>query len=122
MIPEEKIAELEKLALKNEAVAELLEFYRTVTESPYLNSYNTIYNQILDINSQLNIEDGQDGKIDIFTDKDDKSFDRAWKYMLDLKLLLENLDFIRKMISPDKQKQVAHKTKLNKKITDQVSI
>lgn len=109
------------------------EFIRLV-ESPYLESYITLYSQIEDFNEQLTIKseetkqkvvgtdlagntitvDWTPGKIDLFADKEDKSFDRSWKYMLEVSSLLESLNKIRSLMSPEKQIKAEEMRKINK--------
>jgi len=137
MIPEDKIAELEKLAQKNEAVAELLEFYRTAIESPYYDTYITLYSQIQDWNDQLTIKPEREiivdndgiketgkvtpGKIDLFADKDSKEFERVFKYFSDIVSILNALDAIRLKLTPQQQEDIKKNQQL-KKMGNQVAI
>ncbi len=84
--------------------------------SPYLKTYITILNQIDSFNEQLTIQtvektiEGQKveveyGKIDLFADKDSKEFDRGWKYLNECVDLNKKLDELRKLMSPEEQKE-----------------
>ena len=46
------------------------------------------------------------GKIDLFADKDDKSFDRTKWYFEKMLDLAKNLDSLKKMMRTDEQKEV----------------
>ena len=47
------------------------------------------------------------GKIDLFGDGDSKEFDRAFKYFDKMVDLLKQLDEIRKLMTPEEQKEAA---------------
>lgn len=100
------------------------------TESPFVNTYITIKNQIDSFNEQLTISDEQvtrtytitkngvledhsstieKGVIDLFADKDSKEFDRAWKYLNECVDLNKKLDELRTLMTPDQIKEVDSK-------------
>ena len=134
MISEEAIRELEKLSKKNPLIKECFDELNRFLYSPYLESYMTLSNQIADFNEQLTLKPdevkqrvvGEDmagntitmewmpGKIDLFSDKDDKSFDRAWKYMLGVSSLHESLDKLRILMSPLDQEKARTMKKVGK--------
>ncbi len=91
--------------------------------SPYLKTYITISNQIDSFNEQLTIKDMREvempvegggtkfvdvtpGKIDLFADKDEKSFDRGWKYLNECVDLNRKLDELRKLMTPEDMKEL----------------
>lgn len=128
---------MDKINIKDKAVLayveELEAKLNVYEESPYLNTYITIKGQIDSFNEQLTIknltsktifEDEDDeigkevdfipGKIDLFGDKDEKCFDRAWKYMLESIDMLKKLDELRKLMTPDLQEELSKKIKHQK--------
>ena len=111
---EEQIAELEKL--KSPVAKEAAAFIRAILQSPYLDSYITLYNQVSDWNSQLVIRDEDvegvkvtKGRIDIFSDKDSKEFDRTFKYFSDITGLLNCLDTLREKMTPEQVVDIRNK-------------
>jgi hypothetical protein len=123
MLTETQVKEIEALAKKNDAVAEMLSEWKRFTESPYADSYITLYNQLTDWNAQLEIREINTpegkrvvGMIDIFSDKDSKEFDRAFKYFTDITKLLDILDAIRGKMTPSEQKEVSERVAKNKSI------
>lgn len=66
--------------------------------SPHLRTYLTLVKQVDNFNKQLT-----EANIDLFADKDDKGFDRGWKYMLEAETMLTQLEKIRlKMTDSEK--------------------
>ncbi len=124
---EQELSEAKKQVKGKPILEKLLSDYQMLMSSPYAKTYITVYNQVEDFNDQLTIKDGETkqrvigqdkhgddilsdytpGKLDIFGSKDDKEFDRAWKYMNDSMSLLETLDKLRAKLSPEEKKQVA---------------
>lgn len=108
-------------AIKDKAVLEYVEFIENrlavFEKSPYAKSYLVLLNQINDFNEQLSIRKSkmmnQDlgrevevvvGRVDIFGSKDDKEFERSWKFFTDGFTLHEQLDKYRgKMTSEEKK-------------------
>lgn len=129
-ITEDQIAKLKELAKKNTDVAALLDFYQIVTESPYYDTYITLYSQIQDWNDQLTIKPEREiivdndgiketgkitpGKIDLFADKDSKEFERVFKYFSDIVGILDAMDAIRGKLTPEQQKDAAKDRRLTK--------
>lgn len=115
--------------IKDKSVLSYVEYLegkiKKFEESPIVSTYLTILKQVDSFNNQLNLkesekilEDGskitvQSGFIDLFSDKDDKSFDRAWKYLNEAELLIEQLDKLRKKMTPEQQKEAAEQEKIN---------
>ena len=67
--------------------------------SPHLKTYLTIHHQLESFNKQLTIENDGKGKIDLFAEKDDKSFDRMKWYFDKVLDLNKNLNELRKMMT-----------------------
>lgn len=108
--------------------------------SPYYKTYLTIYNQIESFNDQLTIRpkekiketrqklvnkeivdyeitlEIQPGKIDLFGGKDEKEFDRAWKYMLESIDINKRLGELRSLMSPEERDSIDKKTPLAEKL------
>jgi hypothetical protein len=110
----EKVSDKEYIKLLE---AELLRY----EESPHVNTYLTIYNQISDWNDQLEIredernEDGAaKGRIDLFSDAEGKSFDRAFKYIDKCDEFSAKLDNLRKMMNPEQEKRLAKEMETSK--------
>lgn len=95
---------------------------KTYEESPYFDSYITIYNQLKSFNEQLRIGEEQTtigengiqittkkGFIDLFAEKEDKSFDRTKWYFEQILELNKTLDSLRKLMTPEQQRDVAQK-------------
>ena len=85
-------------------------------KSPYSKTYLTIYNQLESFNEQLTIKgdktlaDGtkvKEGFVDLFAEATDKSFDRTKWYFDKILDLNKNLDELRKLMTPDEQKEMA---------------
>lgn len=76
-------------------------------ESPYVDSYMTIFHHISEFNTQL-----KNKKIDIFLDDDGPFFDRAWKYMSGLPDMHSKMDDIRLRMSPVQQKELDEEKKV----------
>ena len=100
-------------------IEHLEERVKKFESSPYVETYLTIHNQLSDFNKQLTIT-GQTvvnsegvkekkGKIDLFADKDDKSFDRMKWYFDKILDLNKNLDELRKMMTPDEVEDIKSK-------------
>lgn len=133
-LQEDQLQELEALAKKNKSIEIVLNEWKIFMESPYLNSYITLQNQIADFNEQLTIKpdevrkrvvgndilgnviavDWMPGKIDLFGSKEEKEFDRAFKYMVELPTLLDSLDKIRSKVKPSDLKTAKAKKDLEK--------
>jgi hypothetical protein len=118
----ERPAKIEKATLP---YVEYIENKLSVFErSPNVESYLTIYYQVRSFNKQLKLgeetyelnEDGvkestQDGFIDLFADKEDKSFDRTKWYFENILDLNKTLDELRKLMTPEEQKELGEKIK-----------
>lgn len=96
------LVEIEKLEIK-------LATYET---SPYFDTYKTVEMQLKSFNKQLTIHDDGKGKIDLFAEKDDKSFDRMKWYFDKVLALNQNLAELRKMMTPEQQKEIAKEAEL----------
>lgn len=81
-------------------------------KSPKVKTYLTIYNQLDSFNEQLTV-----GKIDLFAEKEDKSFDRTKWYFENVLDLSKTLDELRKSMSPDESKEVERKL-LSQSVTE----
>jgi len=126
---EKEVQQIEHEIKGKETLEKLWKSWNEFYSSPYYETYITLYNQISDWNSQLTITEGKSkkkiinegkdseitinvvpGRIDLFSDKDSKEFDRAFKYFSDILSLLDALDRIREKLSP-KQKADTDKVK-----------
>lgn len=115
MISAEHISELEKLAKKNEAVALLLEEWKSLNESPYIESYVSIKLLLNEWIKQIN-NGRQD--IDIFSEQSDKSFDRAIKLATEgIDSILTSLDSIRSKMTPKEQEDLQKDKRLAKNMS-----
>ena len=85
--------------------------------SPYVKTYLTLLNQINDFNEQLTIQEKEVnvenvptkmmfGRIDLFGTKDEKEFERGFKYMLEVNALLENIEKIRIKMTVEEKEEV----------------
>ena len=107
------------LAAAIKKIEDLEKELRIFKESPRVNTYLTIYNQLESFNQQLKIEDkrsgdgiAQKGFIDLFADKDAKEFDRV-KWFFDRAIdLNKDLDTLRAQMTPDQQADLKAKEKL----------
>ncbi len=75
--------------------------------SPYVQSYLAVYFQLVSFNQQLKIPEGYTKNIDLFADKEDKSFDRTKWYFENILELNKTLDELRKLMTPDQQKEIS---------------
>lgn len=115
-INKQELEDLEELAQSNPIVLKLLTQWKEFYNSPYYDTYITLYNQIKDWNEQLIIKEvtivGENneekkvmlGRVDLFGSKDEKDFDRVWKYLSDSVTILEQLDKIRAKLTPEEKK------------------
>lgn len=72
---------------------------RAYEDSPYLQTYQTIDRQLRSFNEQLTIKEDGSGKIDLFAEKDDKSFDKMKWYFDKILELNKNLAELRRMMT-----------------------
>lgn len=105
---------------------------KKVKQSPHYKTYKTIYNQIDNWNEQLTITGesekyvvGYDSKgeaimasrkkgaIDIFGSKDDKEFERAMKFFLEIGKLSDDLDKLRAKLTPEDKKALEDEERLS---------
>lgn len=99
----------------------LLDLYGIFAESPYVDSYLTMFGQIDDLNEQLQIdgttfigEGGiqvSKGKIQI-TDSQERGFDRMLRYFEKITLIHANLDDLRSKMLPQQQIDVDYQRKI----------
>lgn len=109
---EEQLIEIEKIGKKSEAVATMLSEWKFFSESPLVESYTSVRLLLEEWIQQIN--DGRK-KIDIFSEKDDKSFDRAKDLAKSgINDILISLDSIRSKMSPEQQKDIQKEKKLKK--------
>lgn len=78
-------------------------------ESPYVNSYLALYGQIENWNQQL-----RDIKINLHGEATEKAFERAHKYFTEQKPYFEQLEYLRKLMTPEQQKELEEKMKTQK--------
>lgn len=104
---EKQLTEVEKLAQKNESLKAILAEWQSFKSSPYLESYNAIKRLLDEWISQI---EGGVKHIDIFSDKDDKSFDRALKLSTEgIDSILISLESIRLKMCPEEQAETEKK-------------
>jgi len=77
------------------------------TDSPYLNSYLACWHTIENWNSQL-----QGKSIDIFNTEEKPKFEMAHKYLTEMKPYIEQLEYLRKLMTPEQQKELSEKIKM----------
>lgn len=91
-------------------------------ESPVCSQYLMLLNQLEDIAGQLVLREEEvevemekggmqkvkimKGRIDIFSSKDEKEFERAIKYFSELPKILDTLESLRKRMTPEEQKEI----------------
>jgi hypothetical protein len=131
MITDTELQSLEEIASKEPLVGKLLDAYKEFANSPYYDTYITLFAQISDWNDQLKIAEHPEtvsvtengitveksvlkGKIDLFADKDSKEFDRAFKYFAEVVLLLDAMDKIRDRLNPKEKVDAEKAKKINK--------
>ncbi len=132
MINEQELQELEKLAEKNPLVGKLLDFYNNVYATTAYESLITLRGQIRDFNQQLSITDeevertyneGEEdeyklktvkGRIDLFGSKDDKEFERGFKYLTDMAKLEDVCEALMAKLSPKELESMTTKKKISK--------
>tara|TARA_R110000868_G_scaffold396177_1_gene668287 strand:+ start:1067 stop:1462 length:396 start_codon:yes stop_codon:yes gene_type:complete len=108
-IPKEVLPYIEHLE------AELKKF----TDSTYSESYLTIFHQLRSFNEQLQIGGEQTrisdegvsvtakkGFIDLFAEKDDKSFDRTKWYFENILSLNKTLEELKKLMTPEERENI----------------
>jgi len=117
---------MEKPIIKDKAILLYVEHIEKelsiFKNSPNVESYLTIYNQVRSFNEQLKLgeaktiisEDGisvtvQEGFVDLFASKDDKSFDRTKWYFENILQLNKTLVELRKLMSPAEIKSLEKK-------------
>jgi len=98
------------LAHKDDDVKALAQEYQTIVASPTYDTYITVLGQTRDWNSQLKIGLDGKGKIDLFADKDEKAFERAFKYFHEILSLNDTLDKLRAKLSPEDKKRADKET------------
>lgn len=98
-------------------------------KSPYLKTYLTLKSQLDDFNEQLTIRTGKVkvkqengdiievemelGRVDLFADPKDKSFDRTKWYFDNMLSLNKQLDDLRKLMTPEDIKAIQEKEKMD---------
>lgn len=104
---------MEKPPIKDKEITKYVEYLEKRLEnyekSPYMETYLTLKTQIVNFNKQLTSRN-----IDLFSDKEDKSFDRTKWYFDNMLNLNKQMDDIRKLMTPQEQKELAEKEKINK--------
>lgn len=130
-LTDEELSECNKKVVKDPLFAKLVEFYKTVNESPFLEGYLTVYRQIHTWNEEIKNSSGKIKIVqDIGSDKDgrpvvtlDKSFDNAHKYLKEITILYEKLEWFRTHLT-EKELALAEKeiAKMDKKKGTQVVV
>ncbi len=114
---------IERPVIKDKAVLAYVEYteskLKIFESSPVAETYLTVYFQIKSFNAQLKlgqpkieIKEGgvtvnlQEGFVDLFAGKDDKSFDRTKWYFENILSLNKTLLELRKLMTPEEIKEV----------------
>lgn len=109
---------MERPAIKDVSVLAYMQFLEDelgkFKNSPYSKTYLTILKQVENFNEQLN-----KNNIDLFSDKEDKSFDRTKWYFENVLELNRSLLELRKMMSPSEKEAIDNKMPLAEKIVKQ---
>lgn len=108
--------------IKDKSIIQYIEYLEErlakYEKSPYVKTYLTLMNQLNDFNEQLTIKEievqGDNGikknitlgRIDLFGTKDEKEFERSFKYMLEVNKFLDNLDSIRKKMTKEEKEEL----------------
>jgi hypothetical protein len=102
------IQQLEKLSAKNPVIQKVLDEYKKLTESPYLDGYLTLYRQLSSWNKEVETKSGQINIVQVqMTDDEgniigtvDKTFDNALKLLKESPGLYDKLDWFRTKLLP----------------------
>lgn len=133
MITEAEQKDLEKIAESEPLVGKLLSFYNHVYGSTTYETLLTVRNQIKDFNEQLTIDpdkkvkriinEGKEneevieavkGRLDLFGSKDDKEFERGFKYLTEAVDLDDVCDKLMAKLSPKELESLEKKKKISK--------
>lgn len=88
---------------------EELEFkLKKYEESPLIESYIACLETVNRWNRQL-----METEVSLFTGTEDKSFDRAHKYLTEQRPYIEQLEYLRKLMNPEQQKEIEKMKKLD---------
>ncbi len=118
----EDIAVLEVLAATNPVCAKVLEEYNKLIKSPFLEGYLTVYRQITEWNKEIE-DDSKSIKIvqmeyqnatGQWVKSSDKSFDNAHKYLKEIQLLYDKLEWFRGKLT-EEEIRIVDKLTLKKK-------
>lgn len=121
---------MERPIIKNPKVLAFVELIESelkkFTDSPYSESYLTIYNQLSSFNNQLQIGEEETiidsegisvqirkGFVDLFAESTDKSFDRTKWYFENILDLNKTLDELKKLMTPEQRKEIEEKIKMD---------
>lgn len=110
MIDKDLMDQCRSLAIKHPAVRGLLDSYLMLAESPYKDSYLTVYSLIDNWQEELR---ANASKVRLLQ-AEDKAFDRAFKLATAMPDLISGLDSIRDKMSPDQKEDVDKKRKAKK--------
>lgn len=92
---DELLAALKKLASRHECAAHAYAFIAAAKESPYYEGYITLKSTIDSWNDELQYK-----RIRLTSDKDDKGFDRTHKYLTEINVYYDKLDYFRSKLTP----------------------
>jgi len=96
------------ISIKDKEAIKYIEYLESELQrfksSPYKDAYLSLLNQLNNWNNQL-----LEKPIDLFGEATDKSFERAHKYLTEQKPYFEQLDYLRKLMTPDQVKDVDKK-------------
>ncbi|MCZ2394915.1 MAG: hypothetical protein LC100_00055 [Chitinophagales bacterium] len=104
MISQQHITELGHFTEGNKVLEELYREIVVIYQSPYYDTYLAILEQVEDFNRQL-----KKNKMDLFADKEDKAFERGFKYMKEACDILSNLERLKEKMTHEEQKAISSK-------------
>lgn len=100
MVTAEQLSELEKLSAGQPLLKLLLDDYKVLIESPFAGTYLGMLKQVNDWNSQVT-----QNQIDLYGEKELKEFDRVTKYFSNVRIYIEQLDYLRSKMKPEEIKK-----------------
>lgn len=95
----EKLKDVKKLCQKNELLREFFSEYEEIIKSPYFEGYTTLKAQIMIWQKSI-----KENNIGITGNGEDKSFERAHKFLSELKPYYELIEYLKKQMTPEEVK------------------
>src|ERR1017187_2040289 len=115
---DDDIKQLEKLAPLNPVISKILDGYKKLVESPFLEGYLTYYRQINNWNKEIETESNKINLVQVMlTDEDgkmvgtiDKTFENTLKYLTAMPSLYEKMEVMRSKLSPQELSELKQHT------------